>query len=104
MKKEIIKSFDSNKADEIFKKYSKPPSWLEFMITKQEWRDLIYQLSEKYPQSLMINYAIQRISESGHLSEIATVSTSAATTFRVFHRVFIGNYFYFYYSYYSRCN
>ena len=48
---------------------------------------LIHQLSEQHPSSLLLNFAIQQISESGlYTNEIAAVST-AASSFRVFHRV-----------------
>lgn len=87
LKSTIIRSFDPRKADEIFTASNKAPRWLNFMIGHGEWRSLIYHLSEQYPNCLVLNFAIQQISESGdYHNEIAAVST-AATSFRVFHRV-----------------
>eukprot|EP01027_Heterolobosea_sp_BB2_P024183 GEZU01036395.1.p1 GENE.GEZU01036395.1~~GEZU01036395.1.p1 ORF type:complete len:225 (-),score=31.11 GEZU01036395.1:3-617(-) len=88
----IQDNFNPKKADEIFSAgASRAPKWLEFMISSPEWRRLIYHLSEKNKDCLMLNFAIQKISEAGHQDEIATV-TSAATFFRVFHRVFTGRF------------
>ncbi len=57
------------------------------MITHAEWRNLIYQLSENFPQCALLNFAIQQICESGnYLNEIVSVATSASS-YRVFHRV-----------------
>ena len=86
LKSLIIENFDSKKADAIFTASQDPPKWLEYMINNIEWRNLIYQLSEKHPNCLMLNFAIQRISESGHHNEIASVTT-ATTSLKVFHRI-----------------
>ncbi|KAF0973276.1 hypothetical protein FDP41_008483 [Naegleria fowleri] len=86
LKNLIIDNFDSKKADAIFTASQDPPKWLEYMINDIEWRNLIYQLSEKHPNCLMLNFAIQRISESGFHNEIASVTT-ATTSLKVFHRI-----------------
>ncbi|KAL9648739.1 hypothetical protein ABK040_003676 [Willaertia magna] len=86
LKNLIIEHFDSKKADAIFTATHDPPKWLEYMINQMEWRNLIYQLSERHPNCLMLNFAIQRISESGFHNEIASVTT-ATTSLRVFHRI-----------------
>jgi hypothetical protein len=44
------------------------------------------QLSEVHPSCLMLNFAIQRISDAGHQTEIASLAT-ASTNFGVFNRV-----------------
>jgi negative elongation factor C/D len=59
------------------------------MVKDAEWRNLIYQLSEQHKSCLILNFAIQRISESGYHDEIASV-TSASSSFRVFHRILSG--------------
>lgn len=56
------------------------------MITDPEWRSLIYRLSEAHTNCLMLNFAIQRISDLGHQGEIASLTT-ASTYFGVFNRV-----------------
>ncbi|KAL0488352.1 negative elongation factor C/D [Acrasis kona] len=82
----ISKHFDSQKADAIFSASNDAPKWLDFMVDDAEWRTLIYQLSEQHKNCLILNFAIQKISESAHHHEIASV-TSASSSFRVFHRI-----------------
>ncbi|KYR01553.1 TH1 family protein [Tieghemostelium lacteum] len=82
----IITKFDPKKADTIFS--SSPPQWLDEMITDQKWRSLIYQLSEDHKNCLMLNFAVQRISDAGYQNEIASLST-ASTYFSVFNKVFL---------------
>lgn len=47
---------------------------------------MIYDLSEKNRDCLLLNFGIQQISTAGHDDEIASL-TSAATYFNVFNRV-----------------
>jgi negative elongation factor C/D len=82
----IIQKFDPVQADSIFGEMQAAPEWLDQMIQHVEWRSLIYQLSEVYPNCLMLNFAIQRISDAGHQTEIASLAT-ASTNFGVFNRV-----------------
>jgi hypothetical protein len=58
------------------------------MISKSIWRNLIYKLSEVYPDSYLLNYSIQRICLKGHLEEISHF-TSSTTNFNVFHNVLV---------------
>ena len=50
-------------------------------------RQLIYNLSQKHRNSLVLNYAIQRILQAGHEEEVANVGSSLASYFSVFHRL-----------------
>ena len=50
-------------------------------------RQLIYTLSQKHRNSLVLNYAIQRILQAGHEEEVANVGSSLASYFSVFHRL-----------------
>jgi negative elongation factor C/D len=88
LKSIIMEKFDPKKADTIFTEGASAPQWLEFMITEPEWRSLIYQLSEAHTNCLMLNFAIQRISDLGHQGEIASLTT-ASTYFGVFNRVLL---------------
>ncbi len=85
LKSEIRESFNAKKADAIFSLTNSVPQWLDFMISHSDWRSFIYELSEKYPTCLMLSFAIQRIGELGHHSEITSV-VSASSSFRAFHR------------------
>ncbi|KAF2071809.1 hypothetical protein CYY_006870 [Polysphondylium violaceum] len=82
----IMKKFDPKVADTIFS--SSPPLWLDEMIADAQWRSLIYQLSEEHKNCLMLNFAIQRISDAGYQNEIASLST-ASTYFSVFNKVLL---------------
>jgi len=39
--------------------YSQPPSWIEEMITHTPWRKMFYELADKYPDCLMLNFTIK---------------------------------------------
>jgi negative elongation factor C/D len=56
------------------------------MLQAPAWRKLLYELSAKHKDSLLLNYAIQRISEDGHQNEIASLP-AANTYFPVYNRV-----------------
>ncbi|KAL6062165.1 putative Endonuclease III [Balamuthia mandrillaris] len=82
----ILEKFDPVQADSIFGEMETAPDWLDEMIEHHEWREMLYQLSEIHPNCLMLNFAIQRISDAGHQTEIASLTT-ASTNFGVFNRV-----------------
>jgi len=82
----LMEKFSSSQADSIFAEMQSAPRWLDVMIEHPDWRALIYQLSEVHPSCLMLNFAIQRISDAGHQTEIASLAT-ASTNFGVFNRV-----------------
>eukprot|EP01114_Cavostelium_apophysatum_P017848 TRINITY_DN5391_c0_g1_i1.p1 TRINITY_DN5391_c0_g1~~TRINITY_DN5391_c0_g1_i1.p1 ORF type:complete len:603 (+),score=146.86 TRINITY_DN5391_c0_g1_i1:116-1924(+) len=88
LKKVVLHSFDPKKADSIFGEAFAPPIWLESMIKQPDWRAVIYQLAEtqSFRNCLMLNFAIQRISDEGHQTEIASLTT-ASTFFSVFNKV-----------------
>lgn len=50
-------------------------------------RQLIYQLSAHHRNSLLLNFAIQKILRAGHEDEVASVGASLASYFGVFHRL-----------------
>eukprot|EP01103_Thecamoeba_quadrilineata_P017214 TRINITY_DN6009_c0_g1_i1.p1 TRINITY_DN6009_c0_g1~~TRINITY_DN6009_c0_g1_i1.p1 ORF type:complete len:390 (-),score=45.48 TRINITY_DN6009_c0_g1_i1:597-1682(-) len=83
-----LQKFDPRKADTIFEEddLSSAPEWLEYMIQEPDWRTLIYKLSEDHKNCLLLNFAIQQISEAGHQTEIASLET-ASTYFSVFNKV-----------------
>lgn len=53
----------------------------------REGRQLIYQLSAQHKNSLLLNFAIQKILRAGHEDEVASVGSSLASYFGVFHRL-----------------
>ena len=47
------------------------------MIQYPTWRELFYQLSEQYPDCLMLKFTIKLISDAGYQSEITSASTAS---------------------------
>lgn len=77
LKSLILRNFDTTKADLIFTEEGSTPSWLEEMIQYPTWRELFYQLSEQYPDCLMLKFTIKLISDAGYQSEITSASTAS---------------------------
>jgi len=83
---QIIRLFDPKKADSVFSAGQAAPEWLESMIKQPKWRAVLYELAETYNNCLLLNYAIQKISDEGHQTEIASLTT-ASTFFDVFNKI-----------------
>ncbi|KAK9909351.1 hypothetical protein WJX75_000889 [Coccomyxa subellipsoidea] len=83
--------FDPDKFSGVFTSGgSGPPRWLDGpsgLTADREGRQLIYELSAKHRNCLLLNYAIQRILHAGHENEVASVGPSLASYFGVFHRL-----------------
>ncbi|CAI2177853.1 6033_t:CDS:10 [Funneliformis geosporum] len=58
------------------------------LINKVEWRKVIYDLSEKYPDSQFLNVLIQRIADRGYVGEIKHLKT-ASTYIGVYSKVLL---------------
>ena len=86
LQQQLIKHFDPTQADTVFANEGGTPSWLEEMIKYKKWRQLFYQLTEKYPDCTLLNYVIKLVSDAGHQGEITNLSTAAAQL-EVFARV-----------------
>ena len=63
------------------------PVCLDAACLRRAGRQLIYSLSQKHRNSLVLNYAIQRILQAGHEEEVANLGSSLASYFSVFHRL-----------------
>lgn len=77
MKDVVRKNFNPERAALIFEDESGTPDWLAELIMHVEWRKLVYELSEKHPNSLMLNYLIKLIHDAGYQAEIAQISIIA---------------------------
>ena len=64
-----------------------PVTNMKSSICGRQGRQLIYELSAQHRASLLLNYAIQKILRAGHEDEVASVGTSLASYFSVFHRL-----------------
>ncbi|RUP47541.1 TH1 protein-domain-containing protein [Jimgerdemannia flammicorona] len=80
----LMEKFDPQSVDEEFMSGQvhaacliTSPDWLDQMIEDPFWRQVIYELSEKYQQCLLLNFAIQKISDAGHQGEIAKIAAAA---------------------------
>ncbi|KAH3745750.1 TH1 family protein [Pelomyxa schiedti] len=82
----VLSHFDRAIADSILMENDAVPEWLVKMIQNPQWRNLIYKLSEKHESCVLLNLAIQLISDSGHTEEISTIP-SAVQNFRIFNQV-----------------
>ncbi|KAI1722099.1 TH1 protein domain-containing protein [Ditylenchus destructor] len=87
----ISKIFHPESADKIFElEGDEGIDWLPELISHRPWRRLIYQLSEHYPNCLMLNFAVKLISDAGFQHEISNVNT-AAQQLDIFSRVFLSS-------------
>jgi hypothetical protein len=50
--------FDPKRCDEFFDNQEMAPEWLEVLIQDVHWRQTLYELLEKYPNSQFLNFAI----------------------------------------------
>ncbi|CAD5206638.1 unnamed protein product [Bursaphelenchus okinawaensis] len=84
--KMVTKTFQPDDADKIFD-MEDGVEWLPDLISHRPWRKLIFELSEQYPQCLMLNLAVKIISDAGFQNEINNVCT-AANQVEIFSKVF----------------
>ncbi len=68
---EVIKSkFDAEKLDSVLRSRSHTPSWVTGLTSDRIGRQLIYDLSGVHKNSLMLNFAVQKILADGHDQEV----------------------------------
>ena len=79
----ITERFSKERADSAFEKAHAQPVWLDEMIQDPTWRGLLYKLSGANKNCLLLDFAIQQISDAGHQQEIAA-STAVASDLAVF--------------------
>ncbi|CAG8728822.1 5541_t:CDS:10, partial [Acaulospora morrowiae] len=90
LKKMLLERYDVVKIDEV----AKSTTEVRFicilfpLIQSPYWRQVIYELSEKYPESYFLNLLIQRIAEKGYISEIKHLK-AAATYIEVYSKVLL---------------
>ncbi|EKX43960.1 hypothetical protein GUITHDRAFT_163694 [Guillardia theta CCMP2712] len=84
LKSMIIKHFG---LEQIDLQQISNPRWLEQMIQDPEWRDLIYELSEQFPSSLLISFAMERISQQVGLEAEKAGAESASSKLKIFNSV-----------------
>eukprot|EP00775_Hariotina_reticulata_P012244 gene12244-12381_t len=83
---ELVKErFEAAKFLGVFRKGH--PDWLNELISDRRGRQLIYDLSAAHKNSLLLNYAIQRILKQGHQEEVSLVGGALASYFEVYHRL-----------------
>ena len=81
-----MERFDPEKLDSTLRG-SGPPRWLAGLAGDRMGRQLLYQLSAQHRNCLLLNFAVQKILEDGHENEVASIGTSLAGYFGVFHRL-----------------
>lgn len=75
----IVKNFDPKKADSIFTSAGQPPGWIEEMIMHLPWRSMFYELADKYPDCLMLNFTMKLISDAGYQGEMTSACSQLET-------------------------
>ncbi|KAJ3430171.1 negative elongation factor d [Anaeramoeba flamelloides] len=80
----IIQQFDPQKVDTLFKQSTSAPVWLSNMIKSPEWQPLINDLHKMYPDCLILNYAIQKISQLNQKEDELITNISGKETFENF--------------------
>lgn len=56
---EILEKFNPAAADMFFKRRAADIEWFDEMVKCSQWRSLFYRLAARFPECLLINYAIQ---------------------------------------------
>lgn len=81
--------FDPKKFSGVFQAGgSGAPKWINGLIADPQGRQLIYHLAARHPDSLLLNFAIQKIlRQPGREGEVAAVGSSLSGIFAVFHRM-----------------
>lgn len=89
LRKLVLGRFDPQKFAGIFSAGgSGAPQWLNGLISEREGRGLIYDLSSRYQNSLLLNFALQKIlMQPGRDAEAAAVGVSLVGYFGVYHRL-----------------
>jgi len=88
----IVKNFDPKKADSIFTSSGQPPGWIEEMIGHPPWRSMFYELADKYPDCLMLNFTMKLIADAGYQGEM-TSACSQIESFSKLLKMYIVKYF-----------
>jgi hypothetical protein len=83
----ITRDLDSKTADSVFQQAGSPPKWLEEMVLAPEWQDMLYELSEAHPGSILMAYAMERIGEVRGISAEKAGAETAASNLRIFETV-----------------
>lgn len=59
IRQQLKDRFDPKKCDEYFTdNNTMAPEWLQVLIKDAEWRQTMYELLEKYPNSQFLNFAV----------------------------------------------
>lgn len=64
-----------------------PPRWLNALVSEEGGRELIYQLSTKYDDSLLLSFALKKIVSNGFGEEVAGKDVDLSRYFDVFHSI-----------------
>lgn len=74
MLQEVIKArFDAEKLDSVLRSKEHTPAWVGGLTSDIIGRRLIYDLSEVHKNSLMLNFAVQKILADGHDQEVCAL-------------------------------
>lgn len=86
----VVSRFDPVKADELFKSSGAAPIWLEHLCTHPLWRSTFFQLSDQFPNCLLLKFAVQKMSQEG-LTPNLIDGASSLPHFDTFHSSLMEN-------------
>lgn len=88
LREAVVENFEPDRFGSVFgARSSSQLAWLDDLQSDREGRDLIYCLSASHRSCLLLNFAIQKILHAGYEDEVASVGSSLAGYFEVFHRL-----------------
>lgn len=64
-----------------------PPRWLNALVSEPGGRELIFQLSNKHNDSLLLSFALKKIVSKGYAEEVARKDVDLSRYFDVYHSI-----------------
>ena len=79
----IVRNFDPDKFGSVFQS-SGPPRWVNSMVLDKEWRDLLYELAEKFPKNEFMNFALELCKDKVGLEAQKAGTETASSNLKIF--------------------
>jgi len=84
----VLEKFKPTTFENLFTTGGKgPPRWLNALVSEEGGRELVYQLSTKHDDSLLLSFALKKIVSNGFGDEVAGKDVDLSQYFDVFHSI-----------------
>ena len=84
----VLEKFKPSTFENLFTTGGKgPPRWLNALVSEEGGRELVYQLSTKHDDSLLLSFALKKIVSNGFGDEVAGKGVDLSQYFDVFHSI-----------------